>query len=125
MKNLKEETLEVLERFGKTPDSIIWIGCQSFKISKDEFWELADVVYDSGYGAQEVATDLVIVGADWWLERIEYDGAERWSYREPPREPFKTESISHLTVYGTDHVGWATLGELNDLDKYEWEDDDE
>ena len=125
MANLKEETLYRLNAFGKTVDDIVWIGCPLFKIDKDEFWELANIEYDKGYGAPQVATDLVIVGTDWWMERHKYDGSEWWECKTLPREPVQIESAVRLTVDGTDRVGWATLDEINHPDEYDWEDDDE
>ncbi|MBE6081491.1 MAG: hypothetical protein E7205_02245 [Tissierellaceae bacterium] len=46
----------------------------------DKFIELADVIYDDGYGSVEVATDLIIVGKDFFMIREEYDGSEWWEY---------------------------------------------
>ena len=76
MRNLKEETIAVLRRHNKEIKDIKWIGCSLFKIPINEFFELANKIYDSGYGGVEVAKDLLIVGENWWLERNEYDGAE-------------------------------------------------
>ena len=122
MANLKEETLYKLNSCGKTPDDIVWIGCPLFEIDKDEFWELADVEYDSGYGGQEVATDLLIVGKNWWLERHEYDGAEWWEYKQLPVQPFEEEHIERLTIRGSHCIALATLGEINDPEEPEQED---
>ena len=113
MANLKEETLERLQDYKKSPDDIVWIGTRRFKIDKDKFWELADVEYDDGYGAQEVASDLLIVGTDWWLERFEYDGSEWWQLKSFPTEPEETKDVSYLIVGNSGLVGWVTLDELN------------
>ena len=93
MRNFKEETLKKLKEYGKTVEDIKWIGCRSFKIPPDLFWELADRFYDCGYGSTEVAPDLLIAGDNWWLERHEYDGAEWWEYKKIPNEPDKTIDI--------------------------------
>jgi hypothetical protein len=114
IKNLWIETNCDLEDHGKTFDDVLWIGCPDFKISKDDFKRLADVEYDSGYGAPEVAEDLLIVGDGWWMERGDYDGAEWWNWKEPPKEPEETRVVSTL-VCGDLAIGWKTLRDLDDL----------
>lgn len=99
MKNLKEETLSKLMANGKTLEDIKWIGCKEFKIPINLFWKLADHLYDDSYGAEEVATDLLIVGDNWWLERSSYDGAEWWSYKTMPEEPKESKVIPTLFPY--------------------------
>ena len=93
MTNLKTETIEFLGMFGKTPDDIVWVGCPQYKIPTERFWELADVEYDDSYGAAEVAVDLIVVGADFWLERHEYDGSEWWEYKTLPKEPKEMRDV--------------------------------
>lgn len=54
-------------------------------ISVDKFIELANVLYYDGYGAQEVASDLVLIMNDGsWYERAEYDGSEWWVHKKCP-----------------------------------------
>lgn len=103
-RNLKSETLTILKKYNKSHFDIKWIGCKSFKIPIKEFWELADRMYDAGYGGQEVAEDLLVVGENWWLERHEYDGAEWWEYKELPEEPETIISVPTLfPVEDTDY----------------------
>ena len=118
--NLKKETLQTLKICGKTPNDIRWIGTKYEIINIDKFWELADTEYDESFGAQEVASDLIIVGDDWWLERESYDGNEYWRYHFMPKKPIREMSdINALTVrqYNEQNVnykvGWRTLAELN------------
>jgi len=84
--NLLEETLYAIKRRGKTIDDIIWIGnCDgTLIVPVSNLKTILNVEYDSGYGAQEIASDLVIVGKDWWMERHEYDGAESWNFKKLP-----------------------------------------
>ena len=96
IKNLKKETIDVLRRHNKKIKDIKWIGCSLFKIPINEFFELANKNYDSGYGHAEVAQDLFIVGEDWWLERREYDGSEWWQYNILPIEPNHLQSVPTL-----------------------------
>lgn len=111
MANLKEETIRVMERFDKTPKDIQWIGTPEFKISPKSFWKLADVRYDSGFGAQEIARDLLVVGTGWWLEREEYDGSEGWAYKEAMPEPEEIRKIRKL-----DGGMWNTLEDIQERD---------
>ena len=78
-------------------DDVVWIGGSDFEISREEFLKLADCPYDAGYGAPEVATDLVLVGNDFWLERQEYDGSEFVSLNK------RTESLCYSEW---DHSGY-------------------
>lgn len=98
-KNLLKETLNVLERNGKTPADVEWVGSADgmLAISWKEFAEIAkDVEYDNGYGGAEVASDLVVVGKDWWLERGEYDGSEWWEFKKIPVRKFETDKFSKV-----------------------------
>ena len=85
--SLLKETLESLKNYNKHPADVFWVGsCDgAYKIGWSEFAEIADFEYDSGYGGQEIARDLVVVGNDWWLERGEYDGSEWWEFKRMPQ----------------------------------------
>ena len=86
MANLLEETKEILELHSKTFDDIIFVGDKSdhTKMTVKEFLEHANVEYNDGYGLEEINTDLILVGKDFWLERHEYDGSEWWEYKSMP-----------------------------------------
>ena len=84
---LVKETIEVIKEEGYSESDIEWVGSKDGKygMSWDSFKEaFKRIEYDCGYGGQEVAKDLVVVGNDWWLERQEYDGAEGWSFKKMP-----------------------------------------
>ncbi len=101
MSNLLEETLDILKANGKSPDDVRWVGKRepdylaSIRARVEalplgtwaEFKRFANFKYDDGYGGAEVATDLKIVGDDWWLERGEYDGSEWWEFKTLPQKP--------------------------------------
>jgi hypothetical protein len=111
--NLLKETLEELEFNDKKPEDVLWVGSESFGwFTWEDFAEVADKEYNSGYGSQEVATDLLVVGENWWLERDEYDGAEQWLFKTPPQKPDNYKKPNHVIVHG-DLVGWETLESLN------------
>lgn len=123
MRNLLEETKQVLEENGKTFEDVKWIGSNDFYIDIDDFLVVADTEYDNGYGGQEVARDLLIVGDDWWLERHEYDGSEWWEYKTIPQKP-KTYlvNLQALTVEqaekkNIDVVAWESLAAINELEE--------
>lgn len=106
--NLLKETNHVLKENGKSLKDIKWVGCNEFTIPLENFVNCADSVYDNGYGAQEVATDLVVVGDNWWLERHEYDGSEWWEYKELPQQPSEERQVKRV-IWDV----WGSLKELN------------
>lgn len=124
MRNLLRETIEILKHHGHTEDDVLWVGCKEFKTSWENFSKVADVEYDSGYGAQMVAQDLIINGTTFWLERNEYDGSEWWEYKSKEVfEPQVTVEIKAVTIdqgnsMGNDcGCGWASLSEINGFKK--------
>jgi len=115
--NLLEETLKVLKRIGKKPEDVSWVGSKDgeYAIDWNEFKKIANKEYDSGFGAQVVARDLVIVFRDnSWLERSEYDGAESWKYISPPKRKPNAKKFKHIFAFEKDLYGWCSLKELNE-----------
>lgn len=112
MTNLLKETEEILRKHGKTFKDVLWIGGNNFTISIDDFKSLADIEYDEGFGAPEVAVDLVVVGRDWWLERTDYDGAEDWAFKSLPEKPEEERKIKRVVVPMSEG-GWCFLEEMN------------
>lgn len=106
MRNLLIETKNILAEHGHSLEDVTFIGCREFAIPLESFKTLADVEYDSGFGAQNVAEDLIVVGPYWWLERHEYDGSEWWEYKEKPQIPNRVKCPKSLFAQG---VGWETL----------------
>ena len=105
--NLWRETMNVLDYYNKTWDDVMFVCGNDFEVSKDNFKTIAKKTnYDFGFGKQEVARDLKIVGKDFWLERDEYDGAEAWEYKTLPSKP---DAIKQITsVIGC----WDTLATI-------------
>lgn len=111
MTNLLAETITALARAGKAPSDVRWVGSSGGKyaITWEAFAAIAPSDYDSGFGGQEIADDLVVVGSEWWLERHQYDGSEWWEYK---RIPVRQESpTTFTTVLNGD--SWASLEEMN------------
>lgn len=121
MINLLDETKEILQNCNKKIEDIKWVGNEEFYFDIDEFIKIADVEYDRGYGASEVAHDLLVVGNNWWLERHEYVGSEWWEYKEIPKKPNKKIELKALTIkQACDlgfHVscGWENLKRINNI----------
>ena len=114
--NLKNETLQILNENGKRLEDVRWVGCNDFSIPVPLFWELANQEYDSGFGAQEVAFDLVVVGNDFWLERHEHDGSEWWEFKERPLMPKEVRYVR--TLIGREHgPWWSSLADLNESEE--------
>src|SRR5690606_13822649 len=91
MINLYYEMVAALKENGKYPNEILRSGSTNYGwFSWENFKELAEKTdYDNGYGWQEIAQDLVLVGDGFWIERSEYDGAEGWDFKSSPRKPDK------------------------------------
>lgn len=92
MRNLYEETLDILKENGKTENDVMWFGRLFYdddqqEYPRDKFKEYLNYKYDGGYGGTEVDEYLYIVGDNWWLERHEYDGSEWWEYKTMPTRP--------------------------------------
>lgn len=122
---LLDETLEEIARSKHTPEDIIFIGSQQsgHRCTWGQFSELAIFEYDSGYGAQKVAFDLIIVFSDGtFMKRGEYDGSEYWSYGKPFVEPQNIKAITSLFVKA-EQVGWKTLEAINEGDSEHHDDD--
>lgn len=121
MANLLLETKEILEVNGKTIEDIKWVGNGKYFVDINKFLEISNTDYDDGYGSQQVACDLIVVGDDWWLERREYDGSEWWELKSMPSKPEEYMDLKYLTVEqaeknGKRLVGWSNLKELNKVE---------
>ena len=112
MTNLLQETILTLKDNNKTTTNILWVGSVDFGyFSWQEFAEIAkNTNYDSGYGGQEVASDLLIVGKDFWLERYEYDGSECWEFKQIPKKSKRYIKIKDLA---SNNYSWNSLEDLN------------
>lgn len=112
MSNLWEETIEFLKENDKTFEDVLFIQGDDFNVTKENFESVAKKTdYDSGFGAQHVATDLMLVGDDWWIERAEYDGSEWWEFKSIPVRKQYMKNITNL------HKGmWDTLKKMNKIE---------
>ena len=108
MENLLNETIEFLKEHNLSESDVRWVGCIDFKTSWENFKDVANKKYY--FDKREVASDLLVVGDNWWLERWEYDGSEGWSFKQLPKEPQKTVEIKRVI---NELGGWEDLKEMN------------
>jgi len=116
-KTFLEETKEAVIKSGHAVEQVMFVGSSDGKrrLAWPEFAKIADFEYDSGFGAQEIAKDLIVYFVDrTYMVRNEYDGSEWWEYSVPKLFKDSDESVpySKLRVSG-DQVGWRDLEEIN------------
>ena len=86
--NLLSETEQKLKELDLTLNDIQFVMCTESEygsdfifMNKDTFVKNAtSVIYDNGYGAQEIKNNLTVYTRDYIIYRFEYDGAECWKY---------------------------------------------
>lgn len=86
--NLLSETEQKLKELDLTLDDIQFVMCTKSEygsdyvfMNKDTFIKnAASVIYDNGFGSQEIKNNLTIYTRDYIIYRFEYDGAEYWKY---------------------------------------------
>ena len=104
------ETIDILKAYDKNENDVEWCGSTCFGCCTFEhFKSIANIEYDCGYGRQEIATDLIIVGNNFWLERHEYDGSEWWEYKTVPTKP--DVNVDFKSCKGDD--SWNDLKDIN------------
>jgi len=117
--NLLKETVAVLRDNGYGMDDIESVQGGDVRISIDRFKKLANREYDDGYGAQEVAEDLVILLKDGsWLSRAEYDGSEWWRFNKRPDVVAEIgDDKVHTLIAGGLGTMWTSLAAMNGINK--------
>lgn len=107
--NLLQETINVLNVHGKSLEDVKWVGTYNLAIPIEQFLELADVEYNNGYGGEEVYTNLLVVGNNWWLERGTYDGSEWWEFKQLPKKPKKIGKVLGIIRDQDEDIQWEGL----------------
>ena len=110
---LLEETRHDMKTNNVDESQVAWVGGSEQWFTWDEFCSIANVDYDSGFGGQVVATDLIVVGNGWWLERHEYDGSEWWEFKTGHTKP-----ETHLAPPSVVGGCWCRLSELPEEGDY-------
>ena len=84
MVNLWDETQKFLSDLGLTWDDVVYVACGNNRITKENFERVARETNYNGFGSAHIASDIVLVGYDWWVVRSEYDGKEWWQFHSRP-----------------------------------------
>ena len=119
--NFKEETIKTIVNSGHNLEDVMFIGSADgeYRMNIDKFLEKSDFVYDSGYGSQSIATDLIIYFRDnTYIIRNEYDGSEWWEYNVP-KIYNDDDHYLDFDILGGDQFMWRTVKEMNDKDNYD------
>lgn len=112
--NLWKETVKNLEENGKSFDDVVIICGNDFQITKENFEIVAKQTdYDNGYGGQEVAQDLKIIGNGFVMVRNEYDGSEWWEFIPNEGIPKNIKSIKRLTY---PNRSWISLKGIQEIE---------
>lgn len=99
MPNLLHETLEILERNGKTEQDVFWVGDEDAKTTWEDFKSNADIDYDAWDEENQIYDGLLVVGDNWWLERVSENDIESWwEFKTMPVTPNDDAEIN--TVFG-------------------------
>ena len=110
--NLLTETIDFMDYCEKSTGDITFIGSYDgeYSCTFEEYEVLADFEYYDGFGAQNVASDLVILFSDSSvMSRSEYDGSECWELTTPVNVPDKTKNITTLCNGGM----WDSIATMN------------
>lgn len=88
MTDLLDETLAAMRNAGEREEDAAFVEFdEEGPVATWEAFAKAarGLIYDNGYGSQEVLPSLRIAFKDGtWLERREYDGSEWWEHMVPP-----------------------------------------
>ena len=103
---LYDVTLQILKNNQKCFNDIIWIGCEKFRISCDDFIILSKKIDSKTKNVlSKIPFDLVVVGKDFWLEREIYfdelyldELSDVWRYKEIPKKPLEEKEIYALNI---------------------------
>ena len=113
--NLLKETISRLKAHGKTPDDVRWCGSEEYGwFAWEEFVKLADVEYSQAESPAKVAPDLLIVGDNWWMKRVDYENEEWWAFYEIPEKPRQHQVPKKIVAPSGESIGWLTLKDLDD-----------
>ena len=115
--NFLSETIIALNENGKLPSDVEYVGSRdgTYSISWEQFEAIANFKYDGGYGAQEIAEDIIVVGDNWWMERHEYDGSEWWEFKTMPVRKPETKEFSK--IHTRSYTNGDSIGQLNREEK--------
>ena len=116
MTNFWKETIELMNEKDVSFNDVVAIYGDNFQITKENFEKIAKITeYYDGFGLQQVAADLKILGKNFIMYRAEYDGSEWWEFSfigdNIPKE------IRHINRLCRNDIISFTLEEMNREDK--------
>ena len=99
--NFLDETREAIEKSDHNLEDIMFIGSNDgkYRISWNDFIDIADFDYDNGYGCTEIASNLIVYFKDGtYIFRNDYDGSEWWecAVKKPFNENDKYYSFNKV-----------------------------
>ena len=101
MINLLKEIIETLQEHEKTFEYVKIIKVRDTDINKDIFHNVVGgITYDNGYGFQTIDPSLLIIGDDFILTRIDYDGSEWFEYIKRDYKKNRYELRNPHTIRG-------------------------
>jgi len=107
MHNLLKEAIECLTQNNKNPSDVLWIGV-SIRSTNDEYWPGLEPVHFEWREFEALASSydydvencddgllprLIIVGEDWWIERI----GVYFDFKKYPEKPRRQIHPTSLT----------------------------
>jgi hypothetical protein len=102
-----EYTLETLRKNGKAPDDVMWVGAKDG--TRVMTWVQFVFMARNVHLDYTIAYDLVVVGDDWWMERIDLydrDGQEWLFCKQPKRQAITFAAHSILSK----DYPWGSIG---------------
>lgn len=120
MRNFLEETIEEIKCNGRKEEDVMFVGSidGEYRMTWNSFKEKANFFYDCGYGAQEIATDLIVYFYDGsYMDRREYDGSEWWEYHGLLNFSEEDEYKDFDVLGGSEYM-WASVKRMNNKDDF-------
>lgn len=116
MINFLKETLEAIFDSEHNESDVMFVGSDDgeYRMTWEKFKQRANFLYDNGYGAQEIACDLIVYFKDGtYLDRYEYDGSESWVYHG--LKNFKDDDpYKDFNILGGRNYVWESVEGMNE-----------
>lgn len=103
MKNLLQEIIEILSKYNKEPNDVLWVGDKEKYTTWSDFEIKSNRDYDDDFGGDEIYASLIIAGDDWWIERSEY----WWRFNSIPSKPKTKGDIGDMFCGFDNEYFWS------------------
>ncbi len=113
IRNLLQETEDILKKNGKTWRDVEWIG--SKKWGWFDWYDFVVVANKDYCEHIQVASDLIVVGNNWWLERRDDDGLSYWVFKTLFKKPKKRVKPIRVMMEQGNPFFFYDLKEMNDM----------